>query len=57
MVLVKKYLIGCSMSLSSSPPKYDDFGELVWKEPKRKPKPSKKFIYQTAFKQLGEALI
>jgi hypothetical protein len=37
--------------------KYDDFGELVWKEPKRKPKPSKKFTYATAFKLLGDALI
>ena len=35
--------------------KYDDFGELVWKEPKRKPKPSKKFTYIDAFKLLGEA--
>lgn len=43
--------------MSANKIKYDDFGEVVWKEPKRKPKPSKKFIYQIAFKQLGEALI
>jgi len=42
------------MSLSS---KYDDFGELVWQEPKRKRKPSKKFTFNAVFKQLGEALI
>lgn len=37
--------------------RYDDFGELVWKQPqkpKRKPN-SKKFTYMTAFKLLGEA--
>jgi len=53
MVWGKKYQTGCSMSSN----KYDDFGELVWKEPKRKPKPSKKFTYATVFKQLGEALM
>lgn len=37
--------------------KYDDFGELIWKEPKPKPRPSKKFNYKNAFKLLGEALI
>jgi hypothetical protein len=38
--------------------KYDDFGELVWKQP-QKPKRNlaKKFAYQTAFKLLGKALI
>jgi hypothetical protein len=43
--------------MSSNKVKYDDFGAVVWQEPKRKRKPSKKFIYQTAFKQLGVALV
>lgn len=52
MVWGKKYQIGFTMSSSE---KYDDFGELIWKEPRRKRNPSKKFTYQAAFKQLGEA--
>ena len=38
--------------------KYDDFGELVWKQP-QKPKRNlvKKFTFNDAFKLLGEALI
>jgi len=35
--------------------KYDDFGELVWVQPQKPKRNSKKFTYQTAFKQLGEA--
>jgi hypothetical protein len=42
--------------MSSNEAKYDDFGELVWKEPKRKPK-TKNFNYKTAFKLLGLALM
>ena len=56
MELVKKCRKAPTMSLNDKL-KYDDFGELVWKEPKRKPKPSKKFTYNNAFKLLGEALI
>ena len=41
------------MSLS----KYDDFGALVWKQPPKPKRATKKFIYNTAFKLLGEALI
>lgn len=37
--------------------KYDDFGELVWKQPPKPKRPSKKFNYNNAFKLLGEALI
>ncbi len=46
------------MSLNSSQARYDDFGELIWKQP-QKPKRNlaKKFAYQTAFKLLGKALI
>lgn len=50
----KNYQTRCSMSLSS---KYDDFGELVWKEPAKIKRASKKFTYKNAFKLLGEALI
>jgi len=53
MVWVKKYQRVPTMSLNS---KYDDFGELVWKEPPRKPK-TKNFNYKTAFKLLGVALM
>ena len=44
--------------MSSSPPKYDDFGELVWASP-QKPKRNlaKKCNFKDAFKLLGEALI
>ena len=46
------------MSLNSSQARYDDFGELLWKQP-QKPKRNlaKKFNYDALFKQLGEALI
>jgi hypothetical protein len=37
--------------------KYDDFGELIWKEPKPRPRQSKKFNYDALFKLLGDALI
>jgi hypothetical protein len=37
--------------------KYDDFGELVWKEPTKIKRASKKFTYNSAFKLLGIALI
>jgi hypothetical protein len=35
--------------------KYDDFGEVIWREPKRKR--IKKFTFSEVFKRLGEALI
>ena len=58
MVSVKNYLIGCSMSSNSSQARYDDFGELIWKQP-QKPKRNlaKKCNFKDAFKLLGEALI
>jgi hypothetical protein len=37
--------------------KYDDFGELVWVQPQKPKRKSKKFNYITAFKLLGRALI
>jgi len=37
--------------------KYDDFGELVWKEPAKIKRATKKFTYANAFKLLGEALL
>jgi len=43
------------MSLNEA--KYDDFGELIWKQPPKPKKKPKKFNYQTMFKLLGEALI
>jgi len=33
--------------------KYDDFGELVWKQPPKPKRKPKNFAYQTAFKRLG----
>ena len=45
------------MSSNSSQARYDDFGELLWKEPPRPKRASKKFTYSNAFKLLGEALI
>jgi len=45
----------CRKQPTMSSNKYDDFGELVWKEPTRKPKP-KNFKYKTAFKLVGVAL-
>lgn len=41
--------------MSSNKIKYDDFGEVVWQEPKRKR--TKKFTFSEVFKQLGKALI
>lgn len=35
--------------------KYDDFGEVVWQEPKRKR--IKKLTFLDAFKLLGEAIM
>jgi len=57
MVSVKKYRKAPTMS-SNDKLKYDDFGELVWKQP-QKPKRNlvKKFTFNDAFKLLGEALI
>jgi hypothetical protein len=43
--------------MSSNKLKYDDFGELVWKQPPKPKRVSKKFNYSVAFKQLGEALL
>jgi hypothetical protein len=37
--------------------KYDDFGELVWVQPQKPKRKSKKFNYATLFKQLGDALM
>jgi len=37
--------------------KYDDFGELVWKEPPKPKRKPKKFTFSVVFKRLGEALI
>ena len=37
--------------------KYDDFGELVWVQPKKPKRKPKKFTFATLFKQLGEALM
>ena len=45
------------MLSNSSQARYDDFGELIWKEPAKIKRPSKKFTYNAVFKQLGEALI
>ena len=53
----KNYQTRCSMSSNSSQARYDDFGELLWKEPPRPKRASKKFTYSNAFKLLGEALI
>jgi hypothetical protein len=39
------------MSLNEA--KYDDFGEIVWKQPAK----PKKFTFNEVFKLLGEALI
>jgi hypothetical protein len=36
--------------------KYDDFGELVWVQPQKPKRNSKKFKYSEAFKLLGKAL-
>ena len=52
MESVKKCQRRSTMSLN----KYDDFGELIWKEPAKIKRPSKKFTYNNAFKLLGIAL-
>jgi hypothetical protein len=41
--------------MSNEKIKYDDFGEVVWQEPKRKR--VKKFTMNELFKRLGEALM
>ena len=43
------------MSFDNNKIKYDDFGEVIWREPKRKRR--KKFTMNELFKRLGEALI
>ncbi len=43
--------------MSSNEAKYDDFGELVWKQPPKPKRKPKKFTYNNAFKLLGDALI
>ena len=40
----------------SNEAKYDDFGELVWVQPPKPKRKSKKFNYSEAFKLLGKAL-
>jgi hypothetical protein len=42
---------------TSSKAKYDDFGELLWKEPPRPKRPTKKFNYEIAFKLLGDSTL
>jgi hypothetical protein len=37
--------------------KYDDFGELVWKQPSKPKRKPKKFTHATLFKLLGDALM
>jgi hypothetical protein len=37
--------------------KYDDFGELIWKQPPKPKRVKKTNTFSAAFKLLGEALI
>jgi len=41
----------------SSNSRYDDFGELLWKQPPKPKRKPKKFTFDTLFKQLGEAVM
>ena len=42
---------------SSNKARYDDFGELLWKEPPKPKRPTKKFNYEIAFKLLGDSTL